>query len=352
MKIEFLAIALFSYIGTYLLVPWNIRFSNKLRLLDKPTNRGIHSHSIPLAGGLSFGSIIISAQLICYLVSLFGFYTPVAYDRFLKLALGGFLILILGLLDDERKFTAKYKLLFQILIACLMYFLNFKIALLTNPFGNALSLEWFSFPITVIWYVLIINAFNLIDGLDGLASGIATITTLILFVVGIISHNIFVTVSSILIFGANLAFLKYNFYPARIFMGDTGSLFLGFNIASITIAGTEQYKGITSITLIIPLIVLVIPLADTLLAVVRRVKKKVTIFDADKEHIHHKLLDYGLSQKTIALISYFITFLFGLIALGFSLSSEKIVMIIFIFIAFILLAILYFIFLRGNDHEN
>ncbi|HHE37797.1 MAG TPA: undecaprenyl/decaprenyl-phosphate alpha-N-acetylglucosaminyl 1-phosphate transferase, partial [Candidatus Cloacimonetes bacterium] len=251
----------------------------------------------------------------------------------------------LGYLDDKRKFTAKYKLLFQIGIACLMYYLGFKIKILTNPFGDDIILGIISFPLTIVWFLLVINAFNLIDGIDGLASGIAVIVNLVLFAVGLLFSNKMIMLLALTLIGSNMAFLKYNFYPAKIFMGDTGSLFIGFNIAAISVTGSIQFKGITTMTLLIPIIALTFPISDTFLAIVRRIKKKESIFLADKEHIHHKMMESGYNQKTISIIGYTITFLFGLIAFGFSFASKEILLVILLLL--IILLALFFIFTKG-----
>ena len=339
---------LITFTLTWVLVPLNIKFSKRIGLIDFPHERGIHKKNIPVAGGLSLGISIIFFQIIFYLCSILLKLNNEIALNMLKLASGGGLILVLGFLDDKKKLTARYKLIFQILIVSLMYFLGFRITLLTNPFGMDIELGLLSFPITVLWFILVINAFNLIDGIDGLASGIAAIVSLVLFSVGIVYSNHFIALSSIALLGATLAFLRYNFSPAKIFMGDTGSLFLGFNIAAISVAGTEQYKGITTMTLLIPIIVLVVPLSDTVLAVFRRIKGRKHIFKADKEHLHHKMLNIGLSQKAIALISYFVTFLFGLIAFGFSFASKNILFILLILISLILLITIYFLLKVGR----
>ncbi len=334
----YLLFFLFSLIITYILVPINIRFSKKQKLISHPDTRGIHSVSTPIAGGLSFGIPIILLQLGVY------FIFPELGYQILYLSLGSFLMLILGFLDDKTKLRAKYKLIFQIAIITIIYFSGFSIQLLTNPFGRTIILGYFSYPVTILWFLLVVNAFNLIDGMDGLASGIALIVAIVLLAVGLLKFNQIIILSSIAIIGANLSFLKYNFYPARIFMGDTGSLFLGFNIAAISIIGKTEIKGITSMTLLVPIIALAIPIMDTAFAIFRRVNKKENIFQADKEHIHHKLHEIGLSQKNIAIICYFLTILFGLIAFGFSFSSKKILLSILLFLLFILIIVVYNIF--------
>ncbi len=334
----YLIFFLFSLIITYILVPINIRFSIKQKLISHPDIRGIHSVPTPIAGGLSFGIPIILLQLGVY------FIFPKLGYQIIYLSLGSLLMLILGFLDDKIKLRAKYKLIFQIAIITIIYFSGFSIQLLTNPFGRTIILGYFSYPVTILWFLLVVNAFNLIDGMDGLASGIALIVAVVLLAVGLLKSNPIIIFSSVALIGANSAFLKYNFYPARIFMGDTGSLFLGFNIAAISIIGKAEFKGITSMTLLVPIIALTIPIMDTAFAILRRVNKKENIFQADKGHIHHKLHEIGLSQKNIAFICYFLTFLFGLIAFGFSFSSKRILLSILLFLLFIFIIVIYNIF--------
>jgi len=338
MSIYYVIAFLGSFIITYLLVPVNIRISKKWSLVDHPDQRKIHTVTMPIAGGLSFGIPIIIIQFLIYFVF------PELGSQLLYLSVGGSLMLLLGFLDDKTKITANYKLIFQIAIITFIYFSGFNIQLLTNPFGQTIVLGYFSFPVTILWFLLVVNAFNLIDGMDGLASGIALIVAVVLFAVGLLKSNTIIIFSSLTLIGANMAFLRYNFFPAKIFMGDTGSLFLGFNIAAISIIGKAEFKGITSMTLLVPIIALAIPIMDTTLAIFRRVNKKENIFQADKEHIHHKLHEIGLSQKNIALICYFITLLFGLIAFGFSFSSKKILLSILLFLLFILLIFVFYLF--------
>jgi UDP-GlcNAc:undecaprenyl-phosphate/decaprenyl-phosphate GlcNAc-1-phosphate transferase len=333
--IELIILTGLSFLVTYILVPLNIKLTHKWNLVDAPHDRGVHESAVPVGGGLAFAvtaiifQIVLSFYFIDYTTRLFG------------LIISGTLIMILGLLDDKKKFTAKYKLLFQILIVVFIYFTGFKIEILTNPFGDPINLGLLSFPITMIWFLLIINAFNLIDGMDGLATGISIIAALVLFAVALKHSNILVAALSLILIGSCSAFLRFNFYPARIFMGDTGSMFLGLNLAAVSVIGIGDFKGITAMTLIIPIIVLIIPIADTLLTILRRIKGRKHIFQADKEHLHHKMMNLGFSQKNIALISYFITLLFGLIAFGFSFTSHKILFVLLLVLLIIIFFLLY-----------
>jgi len=310
--------ALAIYLLTHLLVPINIRFSRKLKIVALPSERRIHKGNIPEAGGLSFALPILIAQ------STFALFTKDLQVGHMLLQLSGvgFLALLLGMWDDRYESRARYKLIWQTALALIMYFIGYRVLYLTNPLGQDFILGWLSFPVTVIWYLVVLNAINLIDGMDGLASGITIIVCIVLLVVGIKAQNNLVTVISAFLLAGNLAFLRYNFFPARIFLGETGAMFIALNIAAISTAGSSQFKGITSMTLMIPLSVLAVPLLDVVLAIFRRIKVG-SIFKADKAHIHHTMLAFGFSQKTISIIVYIITTLFGLIAIGFSLSSKK-----------------------------
>lgn len=313
---------------TYLLVPLNIKFATKRGWLDYPNERSSHKHPIPISGGLAFGLVIILAQL-----SFAIFFWDLA-SSLMVFALGiiNILILVVGLVDDLLNLKAREKLLLQLLISSLLYMVGFRIEVLTNPFGADLHLAYLSFPFTVFWFLAISNAINLIDGLDGLAAGITLISGIVLCLVGLLAENPLVFYLSIILVGGNLAFLKFNFYPAKIFMGDSGSLFNGFNLAVLSVTGLSQFKGVTAMTIALPVVVMLFPILDTIMAMVRRIRKKKSIFVADKGHIHHRLLKLGISQKGICYIAYFLTSLFGLLAIGFYFSSKRIFLIALIII--------------------
>ncbi len=323
------------FLLTYLLVPVNIKLANKKGWLDYPNDRSAHKKPIPISGGLAFGSVIVLAQVA---FGLFFWDTQSAIMIY-GLAIINILILTVGLVDDLLKLKARDKLFLQILISSLLYVVGFRIEILTNPFGPDLYLQYLSFPFTLFWFLAISNAINLIDGLDGLAAGISLISGIVLCLVGLISGNPLVLYLSLILVAGNLAFLRYNFYPAKIFMGDAGSLFNGFNLAVLSVTGISQFKGVTAMTIALPVVVMLFPIIDTIMAMVRRIRKKQSIFAADKEHIHHRLLKIGISQKGICYIAYFLTSLFGLLAIGFYFSTKQIFL-----IALIILIILCFIF--------
>lgn len=311
------ALAIFAL--AHLLMPANLRLSKRLGIVAHPNERRIHKSSIPEAGGLCFAIPIIIAQATFGSIS--GNYSM--GRMLIQLSGVGLLAIVFGLWDDRFESTARLKLLWQLVLGVIMYFIGYRVLYLTNPLGEHFILGWLGFPVTVLWYLIVFNAINLIDGLDGLASGISIIVCSVLLIVGIKEQNeLVIAISSFLIAG-NAAFLYYNFFPAKIFLGETGALFIGLNIAAISTAGSSQFKGITTMTLMIPLTAMAVPLLDVFLAIFRRLRLG-NIFRADKAHIHHTMLAFGFSQRTISIIVYIVTLLFGLIAIGFSFSSKKI----------------------------
>ncbi len=340
---QFAAILAIAFVFTWLLVPQSIRFSQKNNIMAAPNLRSIHTIPVPTAGGLSFGLVIIQMQMTLGWLNInneFGI-------SLIKLGAISLLVLALGLFDDKYHSRVRYKLLGQILIALLMFYAGYRVTYLTNPLGSHFQLGWVSLPITVLWFLMTMNAINLIDGSDGLAAGITCIVSIVLAISGMLSHNPLVLALTAILLGTNLAFLRYNFYPAKIFMGDTGSLLIGLNIAAISTAGNTTFKGITTMTMMVPVIALAIPFIDTVLAIFRRIGKG-SIFRADKAHLHHYLLKLGLSQTTIALITYFITCLFGLAAIGFSFSSKKVLFSLVVFLMAVLIMLAYYIIHRGQ----
>ncbi|MCB5249607.1 MAG: MraY family glycosyltransferase [Candidatus Cloacimonadales bacterium] len=319
-----LIFSLFVLIISFFLVPINIKISNKVGLISIPNDRSVHAQNTPSAGGLSFAIPIIMSEIIL----LFMIQDEFFHKNMLGLIVGNILVLTLGIVDDKYCLNAKLKLLGQLLLAVSMFFLGFRIEQITNPFGASIPIYDFSFPLTLIWYLVIMNAMNLIDGLDGLAAGITIICCIVLAIAGFYYGNITVLVSSLLLASGCLSFLYYNYPPAKIFMGDSGSLFIGFQFASISILGTYQLKGLTTMTLLIPVTVLFVPLLDVLTSIYRRLKNKQNIFKADKMHIHHRMLKTGFSVKTVMLISWFVTLLFALLALGYILVNRQIMLVI------------------------
>lgn len=337
----YIAITLFSFILALFFVPLNKKLSYLIGSIDRPIARSAHTEETPKSGGIS---ILLSISITIFLLVIF---KQFAFNKLLfGLLIGSILVVLLGVIDDLKDINPWQKVIIEIIIALIVYYCGFRIDLVTNPFGSPVDIGIFSLPVTVLWFILIMNSINLIDGLDGLATGIVAIVSVVLGLSGIWCNNTIVAYISFSLVGACLGFLKYNFYPATIFLGDAGSLFLGFLIASLSVAGNAQFKGATALTLLIPIIVLSFPLIDTVHAVFRRLKTPDSIFRADKKHLHHKMLELGFPYKTVVYIGYFLTCLFGLIAVGFLLLDRKILFSIIVITGIIFFVIFYQIIKR------
>jgi len=297
-----------------LATPLYIIFAKRRGIVDKPGARKVHRKAMPTTGGI--------VMWVAFLVGiLFAFNSAPLFmkpftDRMAGLTLGAFIIILLGLYDDIKGISPKGKLAGQVLAAIALMGYGFVITELTNPFGTGkLMLGIFSIPFTLIWIVGVTNAMNLSDGLDGLAAGISGIVVIFILAAALKQGNFVVAFLALALAGSALGFLPYNFSPARIFMGDTGSMFLGFALSAIAIEGYQKSTAI--VTLLVPIIALAVPIMDTALSILRRSVRKSKVFTADKEHIHHKLLIERESQRGVVLSLYFLTTCFGLIALSF-----------------------------------
>jgi UDP-GlcNAc:undecaprenyl-phosphate/decaprenyl-phosphate GlcNAc-1-phosphate transferase len=322
-----------AMIISFALTPLVKKLAVKLDIIDVPKDeRRVHKKPIPLIGGL--------AIYISFMVML-AFNGGFSKD-YLAIFIGGTIILIGGLLDDKYDLKPRYKLMFQISAALVLIFMGVEISLLTNPFTkyfSSLNLEkWISIPVTLIWIVGVTNAFNLIDGLDGLSSGLALISSVTMLIVSVITGRYEAILLNSILAGSILGFLPYNFNPASIFLGDTGAQLLGFLLSSIAIIGAV--KSATAITLAVPIIALGVPIYDTLLAIIRRKINGKPIMQADKGHLHHRLLALGYSQKKAVIIMYIISIILGIISIFAATLSSKasyafmvIVIIIIFFIA-------------------
>ncbi len=285
------------------------------------TSRKVHGKPVPRLGGVA-----IVLAFYAPLVALFFVDSEVGRQfwaeprKALGLIAGGLLIAALGVLDDVRGSGAKQKLAVQFGAAGLVYALGFRIDVLANPFGPPLHLGLLGLPLTMLWIAGVVNAMNLIDGLDGLAGGVAFIAIASTFVVSLVNGEPLMILFSAALGGAVLGFLFYNFNPASIFMGDTGSMFLGFILATTSIE-THQ-KSSTAVALVVPIIALGVPIADTLLAMLRRAVRGAPMFSADRGHIHHRLLAAGLSHRDAVLVLYGASFVLGGSALVLAFSSQ------------------------------
>ncbi len=318
-----------SLLVSLLMTPLMKRIALRFKILSRPGRRRVHTRSVPYLGGVSiYSAFVISILFIFYIAPQLN--ADFMY-KLKGLLLGGTFIVVLGLWDDVKNMKPLIKFIGQIVVALILFSYGFRIELLTNPFLNSeIHLpSYLSILITVIWVVGLINAMNLIDGLDGLAAGIASIVSGSLIFVALFLHNDTTVLLLIALLGSTLGFLRYNFYPAQIFMGDAGSMFIGLILASVALIGS-QYKSATAAVLLVPITALAIPISDTFMAVIRRMLKRSSIFTADKKHIHHRLLSTGLEQKQIVLFMYLVTLYLGIFAFLFVLIPEKYALILLV----------------------
>lgn len=302
------------FILSYFLTPVAKRLAHKCGAIDVPKdNRRVHKEPIPRLGGLAiYLSTVISLLILA----------PIDV-RLLTIIGGASIIAISGMIDDIRPMSAKLKLVFQILAAVVVVVGGTKIYFITVPISNTIiDLKLLTVPITIFWIVGITNTLNLIDGLDGLSAGVSGISSLSFFFIAINmaarlddpTLMALPILMALVVAGSAFGFLPHNFNPARIFMGDTGSLFLGFMLSVIAVEGAM--KSIAAI--LIPLLVLGLPIFDTTFAIVRRFANKKPIMEADRGHLHHRLLDKGLSQRQTVLVLYTMSVLLGVAGILFS----------------------------------
>jgi UDP-GlcNAc:undecaprenyl-phosphate GlcNAc-1-phosphate transferase len=283
--------------------------SLKSGFLDKPNRRKVHRGSIPSLGGLAiFVSFLIGVLLSARI------WGGIAEDKLFGIIISSVILVAIGIYDDIRNMPATLKLAGQLAVALIAYSFGFRIEEFFGFEVTSLWLKILFLIITIGWIIGAINAINLLDGLDGLACGVCTIISLFLFIASYASQNYLLLFLSIALAASCLGFLPFNFYPASIFMGDTGSMFLGFMLSIVAI---ESYqKSTTFIAVLVPITAMAVPLIDTTLSIIRRLVKRKPIFQADKNHIHHKLYLNERSQLRVVLTLYSVTFFFGLIALG------------------------------------
>lgn len=299
----------------------------KLNVVDIPNHRKIHTKPTPLLGGL--------AIFIGFFVGLL--YLRPMHDHYFVIMLGAIVIIITGILDDKYDLRPVVKFGGQVLAASFLISSGLIIERFTFPFIGVVDLGVFSVIITILWVVGITNAVNFMDGLDGLATGISTIAISTMLIMAIVDMQMFAAYLCVVLIGANIGFLYHNFYPAKIYMGDTGSNFLGYMIAVISILGL--FKNIALLGFVIPVVILAVPIFDTLFAIIRRVRNKQSISQPDNKHIHYQLMRVGLTHRQSVLVMYAFSLIFGIIAILFAKTSYTITFIVLI-IALILVHIL------------
>lgn len=288
---------------SYVLTPYIKTLAFKIGAIDKPDNRKVHKKIMPRLGGLA----IYIAFMVGVISSL-----ELTWD-IVGILIGGTVIVIVGVLDDKYQLPAKVKLLGQIVAACILVLFDIRIEWLNNPFGGYFYLDTFiSVPLTIFWVISFTNVVNLIDGLDGLAAGVSAIASVTVILVAVQMGYFHIAVMTAALAGGIIGFIRYNFNPATIFMGDTGSMFIGYMLAAVSVYGAV--KTAATIALIVPAIALGLPIMDTAFAIMRRYTNGRPIFQPDKGHLHHRLLAMGMNQKQAVLLMYGISAVLGIAA--------------------------------------
>ncbi|HIU11404.1 MAG TPA: undecaprenyl/decaprenyl-phosphate alpha-N-acetylglucosaminyl 1-phosphate transferase [Candidatus Onthocola stercorigallinarum] len=323
-------IVIVTFLASLILVPIVKKIAIHINAMDEPNERKIHKVPMPRLGGLA----IFLAFLLGYML-----YGEIS-TQMLSILIGSFLLILVGIVDDINSVKARYKLIVQIVAAAIvvlygeLYFTNVSLLgfnIYFNEFWGSLT--------SIIFIVAITNAINLIDGLDGLAAGISSIYFLTIAIIAFILNRIggLDVIISLIMLGSTLGFLFHNFPPAKIFMGDTGSLFLGFMISVIALLG---YKVTTFTSLIVPIIILAIPIFDTVFAIIRRLLKGQNIGVADKEHFHHQLLKMKYSPTKSILIIYVIDIAFAAVSIFYILGDNQIAIAIYVVLMILLLFVI------------
>ena len=331
-----------AMVVSFIMCPLVKSFAYKIGAIDVPKDsRRMHKKPVPRLGGL--------AIFLGFMVSILLF---VHIDHQMRgILLGAVIIVVLGVVDDMTPLRAKFKFLVQILAALVAVYHGVVIEILTNPnvFSDApyWSLGWLKYPVTVLWIVGVTNAVNLIDGLDGLAVGVSTISCVTILVVALLVSEPNVALIVAALAGACIGFMPYNLNPARIFMGDTGSLLLGYVLATVSVLGLFKFYAI--VTFVVPVLALAVPLSDTLFAFCRRILHGQSPFHADRGHFHHKLMDLGLNQKQAVAILYAISATLGLAAVV--LTTKGTIRIALLILA-LLIGFVVCAFIRKSVHKH
>ena len=295
--------AIIAGLISFIMTPLVIKIAHRFGAIDIPKDdRRMHKKPMPLWGGI--------AIFTGFFVSMFLF-SNISTIKLIGLFVASVVVLITGMIDDIKPLGAKAKLLMQVVAAFILVKSGFEINYFSDFFGDQgyIFLSNMSLPISIIWIVGVTNTVNLIDGLDGLAAGISAIAAVTLSYIAIINHRYDAAMITLILAGSSIGFLPYNFNPAKIFMGDAGALFLGLVLAAISVEGA--LKGATALTVVVPILALGVPIFDTAFAIIRRLINKRPIMEADKGHLHHRLMSIGMGQRKTVLSMYLISALLG-----------------------------------------
>lgn len=314
---------LIAFLVSALVVIWATPIVKRIALksgrFDQPGGRKIHQRPMVRLGGVSIFLGTVLALLIVWWTGGFGILPPNKEYEVWGVTIGGLAFFLIGLADDLFNLSAQTRLVVQLVVAALAWSAGVQIDFLTIPSMGLIQLsDWLSLPITVIWLVGMANAINWIDGLDGLAAGVCGIAAVVMLVVCLFMQQPAAALIAAALAGGSLGFLRYNFNPAQIFMGDGGAYFMGFTLAGIGVIGLV--KGVTTVAItvavVLPYIILAVPILDMSAVILARLRRGKSPFQADKRHLHHRLLQAGLSQRLAVLFIYSLTLWVGSLALA------------------------------------
>jgi UDP-GlcNAc:undecaprenyl-phosphate GlcNAc-1-phosphate transferase len=289
--------------------------------VDRPNERKIHQRPMVRLGGVSIFAGTLTALLIVWWLGGFGILPPEKEWEIWGVTLGGLAFFLIGLADDLFNLTPLSRLVMQAGVATLAWWVGVRIDFLSVPFHSLIHTDWLSLPVTVIWLVGMANAINWIDGLDGLAAGVSGISAVVMLIVTLFMHQSAAALIAAALAGGALGFLRYNFSPAQIFMGDGGAYFMGFTLAGVGVVGLVKVATVTTIAVtavLLPYLILAVPILDMSLVIISRLSQGKSPFIADKRHLHHRLLKAGISHRLTVLFIYALTLWVGSLALGFS----------------------------------
>ena len=302
---KYIEVGVIAFIVSYILTPYIARVGKKQNMMDMPGHRKIHEEAIPNLGGIViFFGFLLS---LLFVIQIEG--------QFRALLIGGVIILLLGVIDDIANLSPKHKFLIQMIPALIVIIYNSDLinSFIVNQLKSLDLLGYLLYPILIFWIVGITNSINLIDGLDGLACGVSLIALVAFLILGLRQNLETLSLISIALAGSILAFLRFNFYPAKMFLGDSGSTFAGFMLASV--GALWVLNSGNAFFILIPIIVLALPILDTLFAIWRRYRSHHPIFQADKGHLHHRLLARGVAHKNVVFILWGISVICSVISL-------------------------------------
>ena len=311
---------LIAFLTSVTFVLWTIpdvkTLGLKLGIVDQPNARKIHKNPVVRVGGVSIFAGTIAALATIWLIGGFSSLAPHKVTELWVVIIGSIFYFGIGFADDIFNLTPLSRLLMQIVVATGCWYMGVRIDFISFPVFTLIKIYWLSLPVTVIWLVGMANAINWMDGVDGLAAGVSGIAAFVMLVVTLFMDQPAAALVAVALAGGALGFLRYNFNPAQIFMGDGGAYFMGFTLAAVGIIGLVKTTAITAVLL--PYLILAVPIIDMSTVIFSRISKGKSPFIADKSHLHHWLLKSGISQRKTVLFIYTLTFWVGSLALGFS----------------------------------